>query len=168
LVWLIGDSTGPVFVTGARPVWFALDEKCTMAAFSATYDKPRPLPIVTFVHEEGSDMPIPHEIMLFDMAPHIVELFRNDPRVSELIDPAVVLDAYEQDCEARLHERLELTELMSGQQLLHGDAINAPPSENASILVLVIDQTGASTYRVPDPRTHPEEWPWMGWGADEA
>jgi hypothetical protein len=119
-------------------------------------------------YSKGSDMAIAHEIMLFDMAPKIVELFRNDPRVSELFDPAVIVDAYEQECEARLHERLQLTELMSGQKLLRGDPINAAPAERAPILVLVVDKTGASTYRVPDPRTHPEEWPWMGWGADEA
>jgi hypothetical protein len=58
-----------------------------------------------------------------------------------------------------LHERLQLTALMSGEQLLHGDPINAEPSEHAPITVLVIDNSGASAYRVPDPRTHPTEWP---------
>jgi hypothetical protein len=32
----------------------------------------------------------------------IVEVFRHDPRVTELIDPAVVVDAYDQECDARL------------------------------------------------------------------
>jgi hypothetical protein len=116
----------------------------------------------------GTEMPDGHAIMLVDMAPKIAELFRNDSRVAELLDPAVILDAYEQECEARLQERLQLTELMSGARLLHGVPVNAAPPEHAPILVLVIDKTGASTYHVPDPRTHPEEWPWMGWGADEA
>jgi hypothetical protein len=105
--------------------------------------------------------------MLLDMAPKIAELFRNNPRVDELLDPAVVVDAYDQECDVRLHERLELTVLMSDEQLLRGDPINTEPSQHASITVLVIDKSGTSAYRVPDPRAHPEEWPWTGWEPDE-
>jgi hypothetical protein len=112
-------------------------------------------------------MPDAHALMLVDMASKIVELFRNDPRVTELLDPAVILDAYDQECEARIQERLQLTEVMSGVELLRGDPVNTEPSVQAPITVLVVDKRGASTYRVPDPRTHPEEWPWMGWGANE-
>jgi hypothetical protein len=116
---------------------------------------------------KGNEMPDRHAMMLRDMAPKIAELFRNDPRVAELLDPAVILDAYEQECEARLQERLQLTVLMSGEQLLRGDPINTEPSPHAPITVLVIDKSGASAYRVPDPRTHPEGWPWMGWVPDD-
>jgi hypothetical protein len=119
-------------------------------------------------YSKGNEVPNAHALMLVDMAPTIVELFRNDPRVAELLDPAVILDAYDQECEARIHERVELAEAMSGAELLHGDPVNAEPRAHAPITVLVIDKIGASTYRVPDPRTHPEEWPWLGWGADEA
>jgi hypothetical protein len=107
-------------------------------------------------------------MMLRNMAQRIAELFGNNPHIAEFLDPAVILDAYEQECEVILQERPQLTALMAGGQLLHGDPINAEPSEHAPITVLVIDKSGASTYRVPDPKTHPTERPGIGRKADEA
>jgi hypothetical protein len=57
---------------------------------------------------------------------------------------------------------------MSDEQHLRGDPINTEPSEQARLTVLVVDKSGASAYRVSDPRTHLEERPWMGRGAGEA
>jgi hypothetical protein len=39
-----------------------------------------------------------HAIMLLDVAPKVAEMFRSDPGVAELIDPAVLVDANEEGC----------------------------------------------------------------------
>src|SRR5438045_3547218 len=103
-----------------------------------------------------------HAIMLLDVAPKVAEMFRTDPRVADLLDPAVLVDANEEGCVATVVERLQLTELMSGAELASGRPMQDPSPDNAPIAVLVMDENGATAYRVPDPRTHPNHWPWIG------
>ena len=101
-------------------------------------------------------------IMLFSVAPDVADMFRSDPKVADLLDPAVYISADEEGVLASVVERLQLTELISGQNQAGPNPIWDEAPEGAPIAVLVKDENGATVYSVPDPRTAPDLWPWMG------
>jgi hypothetical protein len=103
-----------------------------------------------------------HFTVLMDIAPQIAEAFRSDPEVDELFDPAVFIGADNDDCAAAVVERLQLAEVMSGVDIIHGNEAIEPTLDGRSIAVLVMDKISATFYSVPDPRTNPELWPWAG------
>jgi hypothetical protein len=105
-------------------------------------------------------MPRLHSTVLLDIALEVAEAFRTDPAVAELLDPAVFIGADEDDCAAAVVERLQLAEVMSGMEITQGSGMRDQTSNRAPIAVLVMDQTSATIYSVPDPRTDPELWPW--------
>ena len=107
-------------------------------------------------------MPDIHAVMLFDIAPRVAEMFRTDPEVAALSDPAVLVEVVGDDCVADVVERSELEEILSTATLYEGTSIQDVPHGDGLISVLVVDGDGASYYRVPDPRVHPNRWPWMG------
>src|SRR5580692_8471940 len=107
-------------------------------------------------------MPDIHAVMLFDMAPKIAETFRNDPTVAALRDPAVLVEVIGEESVASIVERSELEEILSGASLEEGTSLQHIPGGDGLISALVVDGDGASHYRVPDPRLHPNRWPWMG------
>ncbi len=106
-------------------------------------------------------MPRLHAIVLRDIAPLVAEAFRTDPEVAELLDPAVFVGADEEDCAAAVVERIQLAEVMSGVEIIEEKSAGEDSLERGPIAVLVMDKTSATFYRVPDPRTDPELWPWM-------
>jgi hypothetical protein len=112
-------------------------------------------------------MPSVHAIMLLDVAPKIAEKFKTDPSVAEFLDPAVLVNADEDGCVASIVERLQLTEMMSAAELTSGEPVGHESPDGAPIAVLVMDKSGATVYRVPDPRMDPQCWPWMGLEDDE-
>ena len=99
--------------------------------------------------------------VLVDLATRVAARLRNDPMVSELLDPAVFIAADDDGCDATLVERLELIGLMSELELVASEPSEEVPDDSA-IAVLVADRSGATVYLVPDPRTHPCLWPWTG------
>ncbi len=68
---------------------------------------------------------------------------------------------------ASVVERLQLAKPILELKPAERSAIWDKQPEDALIAVLVVDEDGASVFRVPDPRTHPDQWPWTGLGADE-
>ncbi len=107
-------------------------------------------------------MPDIHAVMLFDIAPKVAELFRTDPQVAELSNPAVLVEAEGVECVASVLEESELSGILSSATLEEGISAEDAPEGDGLISVLVVDGDGASHYRVPDPRVHPKQWPWMG------
>ena len=103
-----------------------------------------------------------HAIMLLSVAPDVAEMFRSDPKVADLLDPAVYISADEDGVLASVVERLQLTELISGLNQAELNPIWDEAPEGTAIAVLVTDENGATVYRVPDPRTDPNLWPWIG------
>jgi hypothetical protein len=105
--------------------------------------------------------------MLLSAAPKVAEMFRTNPRVAALLDPAVYIAADGEGVIASVVERLQLAELMSGLDSADWMPIWDESLEGAPIAVLVRDQSSTTVYRVPDPRNDPEQWPWMGLPDDE-
>jgi hypothetical protein len=103
--------------------------------------------------------------MLRSVASKVAEQFRTDPKVAEMIQPAVWIDADEEGCVAAILERLEAIEALSPFQPVGGQPL-AIPKEEAPITIVVVDhrrdREGARTFNVPDPRQHPDHWPWTG------
>jgi hypothetical protein len=106
-------------------------------------------------------MPTDRAIVLVDAAIRVAKWLRTDPMVAELLDPAVFIAADDEHCYATLIERLELIGMMSEIETAAGEPLDDLP-DGAGIAVLVADKSGATIYIVPDPRTHPWLWPWMG------
>ena len=103
-----------------------------------------------------------HVIMLLIAAPKVAVMFRTDPKVADLLDPAVYIAADGDGVIASVVERLQLTEPIFGLKPAQRSPIWYKEPEDAPIAVLVVDEDGASVFRVPDPRTCPDQWPWMG------
>jgi hypothetical protein len=108
-----------------------------------------------------------HAIMLLSAAPKVEEMFRRDPRVAALLDPAVYIAADGEGVIASVVERSQLTELITGLEPIDRKPIWDESLEGAPIAVLVRDESSTTVYRVPDPRNDPEQWPWMGLPDDE-
>jgi hypothetical protein len=107
-------------------------------------------------------MPDIHAAMLFDIAPTVAEMFRTDPQIAALSDPAILVEASGDECVASVLEESELAEILASATLDEGTSIQDVPQDDGLMSVLVVDGDGASHYRVPDPRVHPNRWPWMG------
>jgi hypothetical protein len=112
-------------------------------------------------------MPGVHAIMLLSAAPSVAAMFRTDPRVAALLNPAVYLAADVDGVIASVIERLQITELISRPVSDDWTQILGETPEDAPIVVLVSDESGMTVYRVPDPRNDLELWPWMGLEVDE-
>jgi hypothetical protein len=100
-----------------------------------------------------------HKCMLLDVATRVAERLRSDPRVTNFLDPAICIAAYDEGCDATLIERLEVIQIMS-----EIPTDRATPSEatfvGPTIAVLIADKSGATFYMLPDPRRYPGLWPW--------
>jgi hypothetical protein len=103
-----------------------------------------------------------HAIMLLSAAPKVAEMFRTDPKVAALLDPAVYIAADEDGLIASVVERLQLAELISGLDSAAWMPTSGESPTDAPIAVFVRDESSTTVYRVPDPRNDPELWPWMG------
>jgi hypothetical protein len=108
-----------------------------------------------------------HAIMFLSAAPKVAGMFRTYPKVTAILDPAVYIAADGKAVIASVVERSQLTELIAGLEPIDRKPIWDESLEGAPIAVLVMDKSGATVYRVPDPRTNPEQWPWMGLPDDE-
>jgi hypothetical protein len=117
--------------------------------------------------ESRLEMPGVHAIMLLSAAPGVAEMFRTDPRVAALVNPAVYIAADVNGVIASVIERLQITELISGPVSADWTQILGETPEDAPIVVLVSDESGMAVYRVPDPRNDRELWPWMGLDVEE-
>ncbi len=106
-------------------------------------------------------MPRLHATVLQEIAPLVAEAFRTDPEVDDLLDPALLIRADEEACAAAVVERIQLVEVMSRVEVTEEKSAQEDAAEGAAIAVLVMDNTSATFYRVPDPRTDPRCWPWM-------
>ncbi|MGP0070045.1 MAG: hypothetical protein ACLQGP_41405 [Isosphaeraceae bacterium] len=107
-------------------------------------------------------MPDVHAVMLFDLAPKVAEMFRNDPDVAAISEPAILVEVEGDSCTASILDRSELEEMLLSGTLEEGRSIEEVPQGDGLISVLVLDGDSASHYRVPDPRLSPNQWPWMG------
>jgi UDP-N-acetyl-D-mannosaminuronic acid transferase (WecB/TagA/CpsF family) len=108
-----------------------------------------------------------HAIMLLCAAPKVAEMFRSDPKVADLLDPAVYIAADGEGVIASVVERLQLAKLISGLDSADWMPTSRESAEAAPIAVLVRDESSVTVYRVPDPRNDPSRWPWMGLEPDE-
>jgi hypothetical protein len=105
--------------------------------------------------------------MLLAVAPKVAEMFRSDPKIADLLDPAVYIAADGDGVIASFVERLELVELVPGPRSSDRKPIWAKSPEEAPIAILVKDKCDVAVYRVADPRTCPDQWPWMGLEEDD-
>jgi hypothetical protein len=112
-------------------------------------------------------MPDVHAIILLGVAPKVAEMFRTDPHVAELLDPAIYVAADADECVVTVANGSELTKLIPDWELTHAERIDDESPRGAPIMALVMDESGVTIYRLPDPRTAPEVWPWMGLEDDE-
>ena len=97
----------------------------------------------------------------------VAVMFRTDPKVASLLDPAVYIAADGDGVIASVVERLQLTEPIFDLKPAQRSPIWDEEPEDAPIAVLVVDEDGASVFRVPDPRICPDQWPWTGLGDDQ-
>lgn len=108
------------------------------------------------------------DILLVEAATEIAVKFRTDPKVAALIDPAVFIYTDEQGHVIyRVIEHLQLIEVMSPIEAADGRRFVDKSREIGIIAVLVTDENGTATYSLPDPRAHPNAWPWLGLEDDE-
>jgi hypothetical protein len=98
--------------------------------------------------------------MHLDVAARVADRLRTNPQVENLLDPAILIAAFDDGCDAILLERLEVTHIMR--------EINCDPPEPADpmcagpfVAVLIADKSGGSFYTLPDPRIYPTAWPWV-------
>jgi hypothetical protein len=95
-----------------------------------------------------------------EIAPQIAERFRTDPKVAGLFDPAVLVDAMsESQFAAGIVERLEIVDLLSDTE---GPGLGSVQLPEETIFVVVLYDTFANSYILPDPRVHPDLLPWRG------
>jgi hypothetical protein len=104
--------------------------------------------------------------MILAVAPKVAEMFRSDPKIADLLDPAVYIAADDDGVIASVVERLELMQIVSRLRSNDLKPIWEKSPVGAPIAILVTDDCDAAVYRVADPRTCPDQWPWMG--LDEA
>jgi hypothetical protein len=105
--------------------------------------------------------------MILAVAPMLAEMFHSDPRIADLLDPAIYIAVDDDGVIASVVERLELVELVFGMRSSDGKQVWDNSREKAPIAVLVSDNRDVAVYRVADPRTCPDQWPWMGLEDDE-
>jgi hypothetical protein len=103
-----------------------------------------------------------HAIMILAVAPKVAEMFRSDPKIANLLDPAIYIAADDDGVIASVVERLELLEVVSRLRSNDLKPIWEKSPEEAPIAILVTDECDVAVYRVADPRTCPDQWPWMG------
>jgi hypothetical protein len=95
-----------------------------------------------------------------DAVPLIAKMFRATPGVAALFDPAVVVIA-DEDFTVEAVERIQLLAALSDAPCLDGVALrDLPAPDRNRIPIVVADDGGSTLYTVPDPRAHPELWPW--------
>ncbi len=104
----------------------------------------------------------PYTITLLNVAPSVAELFRTDREAAELIDPAVYIDVDGATPVIRIIERSLLIEAMTNAESIDARRFLDESPTDLPIAVLVINKSGATLFRVPDPRLHPELSPWRG------
>jgi hypothetical protein len=105
--------------------------------------------------------------MILAVAPKVADMFRTDPKIADLLDPAVYIAADDDGVIASVVERLELLKVVSELRSNALKPIWEKTSEEAPIAILVTDEGDVSVYRVADPRTCPDQWPWMGLKDDD-
>jgi hypothetical protein len=100
--------------------------------------------------------------MILAVAPMLAEMFHSDPRIADLLDPAIYIAVDDDGVIASVVERLELFEVVSRLRSNDLKPIWEKSPEEAPIAILVTDECDVAVYRVADPRTCPDQWPWMG------
>ena len=95
----------------------------------------------------------------------ILDRFRSDPAVAEMLDPAILISDDKDNLYVDIIEYLELIGLLSGATK-NEDA--NPHATNPDIflqenfvMVAVILGNDIMTFCCPDPRSQPECWPWL-------
>ena len=88
---------------------------------------------------------------LEEIAPEILKRFL--AVADKLIEPVVFLDSV--DGVISIVEHVSLIATMTGVE-----AEPLPPEDDSIIVAVVYDDDTISRRRVPDPRVHPELWPW--------
>jgi hypothetical protein len=94
-----------------------------------------------------------HAALVAELGPRITELFREE-RVSELLDPAVVILANRQPPAILMVERLILVELLAEARAVAATSLIAAQKP---ILVAVFGQDGSARF-IEDPRLTPNWW----------
>ena len=97
-----------------------------------------------------------------NVTPRVAVMLRTDPEIAELIAPAVCIDVEGEAPVIRIIERSLLIEAMTNAELFDGIQFMDESLVDLPIAVLVINKSGATLFRVPDPRVHPELSPWSG------
>jgi hypothetical protein len=92
----------------------------------------------------------------------VAHALRTDPKVAELIEPAVLISANEEGCVASVVERLQVVEMLAGKEPTEGPPVTAPSPEDKPILAALLYKGQVACWRLPDPRISPESWPWTG------
>jgi hypothetical protein len=106
-------------------------------------------------------------IMLADVGPKVAHALRTDPKVAELIEPAVLISANEEGGVASVVERLQVVEMLAGKEPTAGPPVTAPSPEDRPILAALLYKGQVACWRLPDPRISPESWPWTGPADDD-
>ena len=97
-----------------------------------------------------------HGFLIRDAFPKVKEIFRSDPEIERMSEPAVHVVATQPhgfECSPVERQALLVTNLVSGEGI-----DKPPPADHVVILVSIGDRD--VSYCVPDPRKHPTMYPW--------
>jgi hypothetical protein len=100
-----------------------------------------------------------YQIIMEDVAPKIAEMFRGDPRVTDMADPVVMVDVDDNGYKVHAFERFEVVDTMPDLVPLLAELEKKPPHDD-SIAVVVTYKGDGLLLKVPDPRIHPDRPPW--------
>lgn len=103
----------------------------------------------------------PYSDALLSMAPKIVESFRTDPRVDDLVQPTVLISCDGPTRDFAVVDRLEAVALFSEHGHDVGEILKPTPPNNPVTIVVEIKGQGGFTFVAPDPRVKPRHWPWL-------
>jgi hypothetical protein len=112
--------------------------------------------------KEGLAVRGTHAIMLLSLAPRLAAMFRIDPKIADLLDPAIYIAADGDGVIASVVERLELIDLLPGFQSRDLKPIWDKFPEEAPIAVLVTDSGDAGS--TGSPIQDPSPIDGRGWG----
>jgi hypothetical protein len=93
---------------------------------------------------------------------HVSYRFCSDAATSELLDPSIYIEASNPLIEVYIVERLQLIELASKALTGGGDLLTRRAEDHGPILMVIVDDNGATIFNVPDPRIKEnlQVWPW--------
>jgi hypothetical protein len=101
-----------------------------------------------------------HSFIILDAAPRLSTMFRTNPSVAALLEPAVYVVVRGNSYVATVVERRQCGALSRATVQTQRYPLGIRSSYASAIMVFLWDENGPTTYKVPDPRMQPDLWPW--------